>query len=64
MEVQPQKISEFSKTTVNFNSLLMLHFYNTQRKHVSYILQNSVFLCHCDNKHLKFIEVFLYQLFA
>lgn len=42
----------------------MLHFYNTQRKHVSYIQQNSAFLCHCDNKHLEFIEVFLYQLFA
>lgn len=65
MEVQPEKkISEFSKTTVNFNSLLVLPLWNTQRKRVSYFQQNHVFFCHWDNKHFKFIGVLLYQLFA
>lgn len=65
VEVQPEKkISEFSETTVNFNSLLVLPIWNTQRKHVSYFQQNSVVLCQWDNKHFAFIGVFLYQPFA
>lgn len=56
--------SVFENSCKLINSLSVLPFCNTQKGHDSYFQQSIMFLSHWNNKHFKFIGVFLDQLFA